>query len=171
MRWYGHSRSQLLIGRPERETLAAGALCKVAVNVTGTASGVLTNSVQANSIEGLTGNTSICNLNVASPPSIVKTFGADRNSAEQHHFADFQYHSPTVATLTGIAFTDTLPAGLAVATSNGLSSTCGGTTAMAGSGAVSLIGGTLAPVPIHGLRERYGYGCRSKKQQRTSHFD
>ena len=128
-------------------TLAAGALCKVAVNVTGTASGVLTNSVQANSIEGLTGNTASANLNVASPPSIVKTFGAAAIPLNSTTSLTFNITSPnTVATLTGIAFTDTLPAGLAVATSNGLSSTCGGTpTAVAGSGAVSLIGGTLAP--------------------------
>ena len=45
-------------------TLAAGALCKVAVNVTGTASGVLNNSVQATSTEGGAGNTASANLTV-----------------------------------------------------------------------------------------------------------
>jgi len=49
-------------------------------------------------------------------------------------------------TMAGVAFSDTLPAGLVVSTPNGLAGTCGaGTiTATAGSGVVSLAGGTLA---------------------------
>ncbi len=47
--------------------------------------------------------------------------------------------------LTGVAFTDNLPAGLVVATPNGLGGTCTGTvTATAGSGSISLTGGTVA---------------------------
>jgi uncharacterized repeat protein (TIGR01451 family) len=47
--------------------------------------------------------------------------------------------------LTGISFSDTLPAGLVVATPNGLSGTCGGSVvAVAGTGIVSLSGGILA---------------------------
>ena len=50
----------------------------------------------------------------------------------------------TVA-LTGVAFTDNFPAGLIVASANGLSDTCGGTAvAVAGSGSVSLAGATVA---------------------------
>src|SRR5439155_25563933 len=51
----------------------------------------------------------------------------------------------TNVTLTGLAFTDNLPAGLVVANPNGLTNTCGGTaTAVSASGSVSLSGGTLA---------------------------
>ena len=49
------------------------------------------------------------------------------------------------SSLSSIAFTDTLPAGHVVASPTGASTTCGGTlTAVAGSGSVSLAGGSLA---------------------------
>lgn len=52
----------------------------------------------------------------------------------------------TGAGLTGIGFTDTLPANITVASPPNVSNTCGGAvTAAAGSGVVSLAGGTLTP--------------------------
>jgi arabinogalactan endo-1,4-beta-galactosidase len=59
----------------------------------------------------------------------------------------FNLSNPNTETsLTGVGFTDTLPAGLVVATPNGLTGSCGsGTiTATAGSNSVSLAAGTLA---------------------------
>src|SRR6185369_8000074 len=51
---------------------------------------------------------------------------------------------PNFGRLTGVAFTDILPTGLIVATPSNLFSFCGGTaTATAGSGSVSLSGGSL----------------------------
>ena len=46
------------------------------------------------------------------------------------------------ASLSSVAFSDTLPAGLSVSTPNGLAGSCGGgtITATAGSGAISLSG-------------------------------
>ena len=59
----------------------------------------------------------------------------------------FTLTNPDPATaLTGVGFTDTLPAGLVVDTPNGLTGTCGGGTisATAGGTAISLAGATLA---------------------------
>jgi arabinogalactan endo-1,4-beta-galactosidase len=59
----------------------------------------------------------------------------------------FHLSNPNTGTsLTGIGFTDTLPAGLVVATPNGLTGSCGSGTiaATAGSNSVSLSAGTLA---------------------------
>jgi threonine/homoserine efflux transporter RhtA len=59
----------------------------------------------------------------------------------------FNINNSNAATaLTGIGFTDTLPAGLVVSTPNGLTGSCGGgtITATAGSGSIDLTGASLA---------------------------
>jgi hypothetical protein len=82
------------------------------------------------------------------PPTISKSFGTTVSIPGGTAALSFTIGNPnpTVA-LTGVGFTDTLPAGLAVATPNGLTGSCGGglITATAGSGIVSLTGATLAP--------------------------
>jgi hypothetical protein len=56
----------------------------------------------------------------------------------------FSLSNPNSGTsLTGVGFTDTLPAGLVVATPNGLSGSCGGGTITAAAGSISLAGATL----------------------------
>jgi hypothetical protein len=84
---------------------------------------------------------------VIAPPTIVKSFGAASIPLNGSTSLSFTINNPNASTtLTGVAFTDTLPAGLVVSTPNGLTGSCGsGTiTATAGSGAVSLTGATLA---------------------------
>lgn len=81
------------------------------------------------------------------PPSIAKTFGAGSISLGGTTSLGFTITNPNGGTtLTGVDFTDDLPAGLVVATPNGLIGSCGGgtITATAGSGTVSLGGASLA---------------------------
>jgi fimbrial isopeptide formation D2 family protein/uncharacterized repeat protein (TIGR01451 family) len=128
-------------------SIAVNTNCTLVVNVTGTASGQYTNTSGAvSSTNGGTGNTATANLTVAAPPSITKAFGAASIPLNGTTSLTFTIQNPnTTLALSGIAFTDNLPAGLVVATPNALSNTCGGTaTAVAGSGSVSLSGGTLA---------------------------
>jgi uncharacterized repeat protein (TIGR01451 family) len=128
-------------------TIAANSQCQFSVTVTGASAGQFTNTTGAvTSTNGGTGNTATANLSVATPPSITKAFGAATIPLNGTTSLTFNITNPnTNLSLTGVAFTDTLPAGLVVATPSGLSNTCGGTaTAVAGSSSVSLSAGTLA---------------------------
>jgi uncharacterized repeat protein (TIGR01451 family) len=128
-------------------SIAVNTSCTVVVNVTGTASGQYASTSSAvTSTNGGTGNTASANLTVASPPTITKLFGVSQIPLNGTTSLTFTIQNPnTSVTLTGIAFTDNLPAGMVVASTPNLSSTCGGTaTAVGGSGSISLSGGTLA---------------------------
>src|SRR5262249_55782193 len=121
--------------------------CTVTLNVQGTTAGVKNNSVQVTSTNGGTGNTSNASITVVAPPVISKAFGAASiplNGTTSLSFT-IQNNNTTVA-LSGVAFSDTLPAGLVISTPNGLSGSCGaGTiTATQGTNVISLSGGTIA---------------------------
>jgi len=81
------------------------------------------------------------------PPTLLISFGAANIALNGTTSLTFQLSNPNAgSSLTGIGFTDNLPAGLAVATPDGLTGSCGGgaITAAAGSGSVSLSAATLA---------------------------
>ena len=149
-------------------TLAASASCTVSVNVQGTTAGVKNNSVQVTSTEGGTGNTSNASITVVAPPVIIKAFGAASiplNGSTSLTFT-IQNNNTTTA-LTGVGFSDTLPAGLVVSTPNGLTGSCGGgtITATQGTNVISLSGGTIAAKHfLHVLSERDGH-CRRHTEQ------
>ena len=134
-------------------TVVVGTPCTFSVPVTGTVSGPHTNTTgnvtsTTPPPTGTTGNTATATLTVGTPPSISKAFGATSIPLNSNTTLTFTITNPPAnsSSLTGVAFTDTLPAGLVVATPNKLTGSCGGgtITATAGSGAVSLSGATLA---------------------------
>ena len=134
--------------------LAAGASCTISVMfapVSGDQGNTVTGAVTiADNNHGITGNTDTVALTgvgsapVTAPPTITKAFGAASIPLNGSTSLTFTISNPnsTVA-LSGIAFSDTFPAGLIVSVSPALNSSCGGTaSAAAGSGTVSLSGGT-----------------------------
>lgn len=131
--------------------LAGNASCTFSVNVTGTTAGTKNNTTGAvTSVEGGAGGTASASVNVVAgvvPPTIAESFGTGSIALNASTSLSFTINNPNVSTtLTGIGFTDTLPAGLVLSTPNGLTGTCGGgaISATAGSGSLSLTGATLA---------------------------
>ncbi len=81
----------------------------------------------------------------ANPPGLTKTFGAASVAVGGSTTLTFTIANSNNFTLSGIAFTDAFPAGLVIATPNGLTSSCGGTlTAAADTASVSLSGAVVA---------------------------
>ncbi|HZS46115.1 MAG TPA: Ig-like domain repeat protein [Blastocatellia bacterium] len=128
-------------------TIATNSQCVFSVTVTGASSGQFTNTTgNVTSTNGGTGNTASATVTVASPPTIAKVFGVASMPVNATTSLTFNIANPNSGiALTGVAFSDNLPAGLVVATPNGLTNTCSGSvTAAAGSGSISLNGGTIA---------------------------
>ncbi len=128
-------------------TLAAAGSCTFAVNVTGTTAGVKNNSIMVSSTQGGTSDPATASITVVAPVAATMVFGAPSVQVGGTTSLTFTLtNSNTDDALSGVAFTDTLPAGLVVATPNGLTGSCGaGTiTATAGSGSIGLAGATIA---------------------------
>ncbi len=135
-------------------SLAANTSCAVSVNVTsGTAGTYVNNTGPVSSTEGGTGLSASATLAVAVPPTISKVFVPDTITLSGQSALSFTINNPNrTVTLTGIQFTDNLPAGLQVASPNGVSNSCDGTvTAVPGSTSISFSGGDLGP-PSPALR-------------------
>ncbi len=120
--------------------------CTITLNVTGTTLGVKNNTSGslANSLGPAIPGPS-ATLTVDGPPTINKVFGAASIAVGASTSLTFtlQNNNPNDV-LHGVAFTDTLPAGLVVATPNALTNTCAGTaTATAGTTSISLTNGVV----------------------------
>src|SRR5262249_54969659 len=99
-------------------SLAVGS-CTITVKVRASSDGVKNNSVTINSTAAGTGNTSSASLTVVNPPTIGKVFGAATIPVGGATSLTFTIsNSNTSTALSGVAFTDTLPVGLAVTSPN-----------------------------------------------------
>ena len=130
-------------------TIPANGNCSFSVNVIGTAPGAQSNTTgTVSSTEGGTGATSnTAIIDVVAPPSIAKAFAPTTIARNATTTLTFTITNPGAnpEALTGVGFTDNLPAGLQVASPNGLSGSCGGgtITATAGSTSVTLSNGSI----------------------------
>jgi len=134
-------------------TLAAGASCAVEVNVTATSTGAKlnnTNAVTATGPVALTGGTAndTLTVNALAAPSISKSFSPNPINVNGVSTLTITITNSNAGTaLTGVAFTDTFPAGMEVAaTPNANTTGCGAPTfaPAAGNTSLSFSGGTIA---------------------------
>jgi hypothetical protein len=122
------------------------------VNGTGTFSATLNTpgfqSITAtDTVTNFTGVSDDIQVDPVPSPTFTKAFGASSISVGGTTTLTFSVTNPNATTtLHNLAFTDSLPAGLVVATPNGLTGSIGGgtITATAGSSTISLSGATLA---------------------------
>src|SRR6185369_12239036 len=137
-------------------SLSAGSLgpsttCTISVKVKAPAnSGTLNNTtgpISANeSGSGATSNTASLIVVASLPPTIAKSFGAATIPLNGTTSLTFTLANPnSTVTLTNVSATDTLPAGLVVATPNNLTGNCtGNITANAGSNTIGITALNLA---------------------------
>jgi hypothetical protein len=126
--------------------LSVGGSCTFTVNVTGTTNGLKSNSVVVSSFGGA-GNMATATVFVGAltAPAVSQAFGAGTLAIAGTTSLTVSINNPNPTGLTGLAFTDSLPAGLVVATPNALTNTCNGAvSAAAGGSNLSLSGGTLS---------------------------
>jgi uncharacterized repeat protein (TIGR01451 family) len=126
-------------------TLAVSSSCTISLDIDGTTAGVK-NSVTITSTQAGTGNTSNASVTVVAPPTLTKAFGTASIPLNGSTTLTFTVNNAnSTAALSGIAFSDTLPAGLVISTPNGVTGACGGTiTATPASNVVSLSGASIA---------------------------
>ena len=125
---------------------AVQASCTVTVDVTSNTAGTYNNTNAAN-ISGAANVTTTgvnATLTVQALPTLTKSFSPTTVGVGQTSVLTFTVSNPAGAPArTGLTFTDTLPAGLVIATPNGLAKSCGGTptiTATAGTGILTVGG-------------------------------
>ncbi len=124
-------------------TIASPGSCTITVNVQGTTPGVKLNTTSpVTSTDGLTGDAATATLTVVEPPSISKVFSAATVPLDQDVTLTLEVaNDNSTVSLTGVRFTDVMPAGLTVITAT---PGCGGTVSTS-STSVTLAGGVIPP--------------------------
>ena len=128
--------------------VATGAPCTFSVTVTGATAGSYTNATgNVTSTNGGTGNTATAGLTVLSPPSIAKGFNPTSVAAGGTSILTLTITNPNASSaLTGVAFNDTFPSGMVLASNPAASNNgCGGTIAAnGGAGSAGLSNGAIS---------------------------
>ena len=108
--------------------VAPGGSCQLSVHVTGTAPGPKDGATGAvTSAEAGTGAPAVASLVVLAPPRLAMAFGIDELQLDAITQLTFALTNPNAtAALTGVGFTDQLPAGLVIASPTGLTASCRG---------------------------------------------
>ncbi len=125
-------------------TINAGMTCTLSVTVRGTIPGTWINSTGlVPSNNAANGGPATASLTVTlPPPTIAKSFAAGNVALGGSVNTSFLITNPNAFGLTGISFSDTLPAGLTA--TNGSSAACGGNMVITGGNTLTFSGGTLA---------------------------
>lgn len=129
-------------------TLAKNGSCTFSVSVTGTTAGQYTNITSNITATQSGANTTASGygtdtLTVIAPPALAKGFSPSSIFVGNTSTLAFTITNPNASSaLSGISFTDSLPAGLTVASSS--STQCGGTLSATAPSTISFSGGTLA---------------------------
>jgi uncharacterized repeat protein (TIGR01451 family) len=131
-------------------SIAAGSTCRVVVNVTSSTTGSITNTTNAPTAAGpvaLAGTAASAPLTVTflSAPNVAKTFNPTQVGTGETSLVTVMLTNPNNIDITGVAFTDTLPASPGqMLTASVLSNGCGGMgTIASGNKSFSLSGGTI----------------------------
>ncbi|MGQ9837129.1 MAG: DUF7933 domain-containing protein [Cyanobacteriota bacterium] len=126
-------------------TLGAGQACTINVDVVSGAVGSYINpAVTLTSNEANPAQSTPVNLvvDLAPAPGFTKAFLTNPATFPSPTTLEFQISNPNSVNLTGLAFTDTLPSGLVVASPLNFTNGCGGVLT-AGQNVISLTNGTL----------------------------
>ena len=134
-------------------TIPANGSCTLTVTVRGTAVGTYNNTSGTVAAAGpivLTGNTASATLAVGQI-GIAKAFGTSPVAVNTNSLLTFTISNSTGAARTGLAFTDTYPAGLVNATPLTVGGTCTGLThtAVAGGGTFNVTAANVAAGRLH----------------------
>ena len=128
--------------------LAAGETCTLSVNVTSAVTGSYTNPTESltSSLGTSTPATATLSVNAAGAPGFARVFSPDTIAQGGETQIVFTVDNTANAIgMTGMAFDDSLPAGVSVADTPGTDNSCGGTfNPVAGATTLTLMGGTLA---------------------------
>ncbi len=125
-------------------SIAAASSCVISVDVSSTTMGLNTNiSGDLTSSSGNSGSAT-ASLTIAGLPVFTQSIGDSELFVGQTTTLNFDIdNSATAFNITGLAFSNTLPAGIAVATNNNLTHNCGGTVSASGN-MISLNNGSVS---------------------------